>query len=122
MVQTPTVVRWYKVYAAFMAALYVLVVLGILALWAFEAKWILDSEIPSIAWLAYLLFFLLLSLALAAAFLAVFFLAPKPWVWVYHLILICLGLSSPCLLPACVPLLIFWLKPETRAYYGRANV
>jgi hypothetical protein len=40
-------------------------------------------------------------------------------VWVFGLVLICLGLSSACCLPACIPLLIFWLKPEMKAFYGR---
>jgi membrane-bound metal-dependent hydrolase YbcI (DUF457 family) len=47
------------------------------------------------------------------------FLPRKRWVWVFGLVLICLGLSSACCLPACIPLLIFWLKPEMKAFYGR---
>jgi len=47
------------------------------------------------------------------------FLPRKSWVWVLGLVLICLGLTSTCCLPACIPLLIFWLKPEMKAFYGR---
>ena len=117
--ETPSVVHWYKVYAAFMSATYALVVVAMVVAWSFEAKWIPYTDMPPVFWWAYLLFLSLICLVLAGAFLTSFFLARKPWVWVYHLALICLGLSSPCLIPACVPLLIFWLKPETKAYYGR---
>jgi F0F1-type ATP synthase assembly protein I len=57
-------------------------------------------------------------LLVAAAF--TFFLKPKPWVWTYDLVLICFGLSS-YLLPVCVPLLIFWIKPETKKHFGRTD-
>jgi hypothetical protein len=45
--------------------------------------------------------------------------SPRPWTWVYSLVLICLGLTSPCFLPFSIPLMIFWLKPEAKAYYGK---
>ena len=47
------------------------------------------------------------------------FLPRKPGVWVFDLVLICLGLTSPCCLPMTIPLLIFWLKPETKVWFGR---
>ena len=47
------------------------------------------------------------------------FLGRKSWVWVYDLVLICLGMTSCACLPATIPLLIFWLKPETKAWFGR---
>ncbi len=47
-------------------------------------------------------------------------LRPRPWVWTYDLIIIALGVTSPCFLPACIPLIIFWSKPETRSYFGKA--
>jgi hypothetical protein len=28
-------------------------------------------------------------------------------------------MTSVCCIPACVPLLIYWIKPETKAYFGR---
>ena len=47
------------------------------------------------------------------------FLPRKSGVWVFGLVLICIGLTSLCCLPVCIPLLIHWLKPETKAFYGR---
>ncbi|MFN3652291.1 MAG: hypothetical protein ACK47B_22160 [Armatimonadota bacterium] len=45
-------------------------------------------------------------------------LPPTPGTWVYHILVICLGLSG-CTLPLAVILLIYWFKPETQAYFGR---
>ncbi len=43
----------------------------------------------------------------------------KPWVWIYNIVIIAIGLTSCCCIPACVPLLIYWLKPETKVWFGR---
>ena len=101
----PSVVRWYKVYATFMVSLYVLLTLALVVILALSAK-THRTAITPFEWV-YLIILSLVSLVLAGVFLTAFFLPRKPWVWIYHLVLICLGLSSPCLLPACVPLLIF---------------
>lgn len=47
-------------------------------------------------------------------------LGPWPWLWTYDLVIICLGMTSTCILPASIPLLIFWLKPETKRYFGKS--
>ncbi len=46
------------------------------------------------------------------------FLPRRRWVWIYDLVLICLGMTSCCTLPACVALLIFWIKPNCRRFFG----
>lgn len=61
----------------------------------------------------------LVSLVLFVASIAPFFLIPRPWVWIFDLVLICMGMTSVCFLPMCIPLLIHWLKPETKAWFGR---
>lgn len=43
----------------------------------------------------------------------------RPWTWVYGLVLICLGMTSACCLPVTIPLLIYWIKPEAKAFFGR---
>jgi len=50
------------------------------------------------------------------------FLPPKPWVWVWILVLIAFGMTSFFCLPVAIPLLIFWIKPETKRYYGKITV
>jgi hypothetical protein len=47
------------------------------------------------------------------------FLPKRPWAWTTHLVLICLTMTSGACVPLAAPLLIFWLKPETRRFFGR---
>lgn len=42
----------------------------------------------------------------------------RPWRWTVGLVAICLGLTG-CTAPFAIPLLIFWVKPETKAAFGR---
>jgi hypothetical protein len=61
---------------------------------------------------------LLIGLALFGACLLPLILRPRPWLWTYNLVVICVGMTSACFLPFCIPLLIFWLKPEVKAHFG----
>lgn len=60
--------------------------------------------------------------AFAVPFAIAPFLPRRSWVWIYDVVLICFGMTSVCCLPITIPLLIFWLKPETQAYFGRGTV
>lgn len=46
-------------------------------------------------------------------------LPPKPYNWIIGIVIIALGMTSCCTLPAAIPLLIFWVKPETQEFLGR---
>lgn len=46
-------------------------------------------------------------------------LPPKPYNWIVGIIVIALGMASCCTWPAAIPLLIFWVKPETQEFLGR---
>ena len=113
----PKIMVWFKVYAALFAALY-------LGLSAFSLVFfVVDPSSLDMAREEALItgvLMLIIPLPLSAAFVLPFFLPPRPWVWVYDLVLICIGLTSPCCMPASIPLLIYWLKPEAKAYFGRA--
>lgn len=37
--------------------------------------------------------------------------------WIYGFVTIGIGMTSACTLPFCIALLIFWLKPETKAFF-----
>ena len=60
-----------------------------------------------------------LGAILSIPYLAAPFLPKKPWVWIYGIVLIGIGMSSCCLLPLAIPLLIYWIKPETKYWYGK---
>lgn len=113
----PPVVTWYKVYAGLMAAMYLLLVAAGVALPVLVTEADMGADDPP-PW-AMALVIGCVSLPFAAAYVAAFFVPVKPWAWTYHLVLICFGLTSACCLLASVPLLIFWLRPETKAYFGR---
>jgi hypothetical protein len=54
-------------------------------------------------------------------FMAGLVLPRKPWTWMFGIVLMALGMTSICFLPFVAALLIFWIKPETQAYFGRKN-
>ena len=112
----PAVVTWYKVYAVFMSLLYLLVIAAGVFFMFIPAEALGEDEPPP--WLMSAVFFAL-GFPLLAVYGASIFLPPRPWVWIYDIVLICLGFTSCLTLPFCIPLLIFWLKPETKAYFGR---
>lgn len=62
-----------------------------------------------------------IMLAVCGPLVAVFGVAPwlpkRPWTWVVHLLLICLGLTSPLLWPTNIPLLVFWTRRHNRRYF-----
>lgn len=113
----PPVVMWFKVYAAALALLYALCVIGGIALLIIPPDW-LDSERGELVFPG--IIFVVMGLPFCALFVAGIFLPPRPWVWIFDLVLIAIGFGSCCILPASIALLIFWIRPETRAYFGRA--
>jgi len=116
----PPVVTWFKVYAAGMALVY----LAIAAMGGLFLVFAEDMAAPpggsgdTTEVLIMGAVYLVMGLGLAAVFLVPFVLGRGKGAWVYALVLICLGLTSVCCLPATIPLLVFWIKPQTKAWYG----
>jgi hypothetical protein len=42
----------------------------------------------------------------------------RPWVHVVGTVVIAVAMLHVCCIPLLIPLLLVWLKPETRAWYG----
>ncbi len=114
--EAPQVVIWFKVYCGFMAFLYFLVFLLGFVFLVVPAE---DLDMAVGENLIAAGIFFVLGLPLMACYLVGIFLGPKSWVWVYDLVLICIGLTSCITMVVCIPLLIHWMKPELKAYYGR---
>jgi hypothetical protein len=119
-VERPGVVTWFTAYAVFMAIVYLLLgAFGITVLvvgpeqFAGETN---DADAMMINGIA----FTVLGVALCIPFAIAPFLGRKPGVWIFDLVLICLGLTSCACLPITIPLLIYWLKPETKLWFGRS--
>jgi len=113
----PAVITWFRVYACTS----LLLIAGFLAFMMFTSLSAMSNSYnpqSSSTLAAMLIIYIALGL-ISGAFYVVAALVPyKPWGWVYGLVAICFGLSS-CLVFAAVPLLIYWLKPETKAAFGR---
>ena len=116
----PKVLPWYKAYAIAMFIVYILIVVGLAAgLILAPEGFRQELDMPQWFFIGYVIMIFGLSSLMAAAFGVALFLPPKPWTWVYHLVMICMGLTSPCCMPASIPLLIFWIKDDSRHYFGR---
>ncbi|HWL88822.1 MAG TPA: hypothetical protein VNO21_23625, partial [Polyangiaceae bacterium] len=100
---------WFLAYTVCMALLYV----GVTALGVVAARGGAEYE-NAPTWV-----FLVLGPLLAIPYGIAPFLPKKPWTWTYHLVLIAIGSTSVCCLPATIPLLIQWLKPDMRRFFGR---
>ena len=113
----PRVVFWFRVYTGCMTGIYVLCALAApLVFFAGTRTRGEDAVVLKVQ--AGVL--LLVGLVFAVVFALPFVLPRKRWVWIYDLVLICIGLTSCCILPAAVPLLIYWLKPEAKNWFHSA--
>jgi len=112
----PTVVRWFYVYCGVLCVVYLAVAACCLPFFLIEPAE-LDMGKTEAVFMGVMM--LVMGLVFFVLFLMPFFLPQRPWVWVFDLVLICIGMTSACFLLACVPLLLFWLKPETKAWFGK---
>lgn len=44
---------------------------------------------------------------------------PRSWSWIFGILLLILALVSCAFAPFAIALIIFWMKPETRRFFGR---
>ncbi len=112
----PKVVFWFQVYCWVLCVMYLAVAAFSMVFFTIPAEE-MDMSQP----LSYLmgLLFLVMGLVLMLACMLPLLLRPRPWLWTYNLVIICLGMTSACFLPFCIPLLIFWLKPEAKNHFGK---
>ena len=103
----PRVVVWFKVYSAILCLIYFFTFI-------LSPFFLLSNDEELII---YGMVFLILSIPLFLVCILPIFLPRRPWVWIYSLVIIGFGMTG-CCLPACIPLLIFWIKPEVKKYYG----
>ncbi|MBU6178636.1 MAG: hypothetical protein KGR69_03185 [Verrucomicrobia bacterium] len=112
----PAVLGWFKAYCVVLCLLYLLFAGASLIFFLVEPE---ELEMGTAEAIFMGLVFLVVGLVCFVASLLPLFLKPRPWVWIYDLVVICIGMTSACFLPLCVPLLIFWIKPEVKAWFGR---
>ena len=113
----PKVVTWFKVYAGALCVTYVAVAAFSIVFFAVSPH---ELEMPAVQAHVTGALLLAMGVVLSAACLVPLVAPRRPWLWTYDLVVICLGLTSVCCMLASIPLLIFWLKPETKAWFGRS--
>ncbi|HLM58716.1 MAG TPA: hypothetical protein VK422_21610 [Pyrinomonadaceae bacterium] len=111
----PAVWAWYVAFCAAMAIMWLmLVILGLNFIVAGPS----DPEMSPGEARVMGLIFIVLGAALMAPYAAAPFLPRRKWAWVVGVVLIALSMTGTCCIPAAVPLLIFWVKPETKAFFN----
>jgi cell division protein FtsW (lipid II flippase) len=118
----PPVWTWFRVYVGLMALLYLgLAAMGLFVI-AFGSTIAEASRNPSDAFAMPILgaVYAVLGFVFLGVFAYGLMMPRKPWAWIYGLVLICFGMTSLCCMPASIPLLIFWIKPEMKAFFGRS--
>jgi len=107
---------WYRVYLALLAVLYLAVtVFGIVLTTApMETRRYEQDELVLMG-----IIYAILGAIFFVVFAVAFFLPPKPYNWIVGIVMLAIGMTSCCFLPAVVPLFIYWIKPETQAFFGR---
>ena len=117
--EKPTVWTWYVVYCVCMALLYLACTVGGLFLFMF-ADDIIEAD-PSVDAMEVRIYGVVLptvGVPLMLFYGIAPFLPKNRFGWIVGIIAIAIGLTSACCLPAAIPLLIFWIKDETRKFFG----
>ncbi len=123
--EPPGVVRWFKVYVVVLSLMYVLVA-GVGLMMVSDPGFMVDpdaspvSNRPASLDEAVLMGWIygVVGVVLLAAFLGWFLVPRSKGKWVYGIVLIAIGMTSICTLPATIPLLIFWIKDDCRTYFA----
>ncbi len=107
---------WYRIYLGVLAILYLgVTILGItLAVLQPETA---DHDRATLLFVS-ILYAVLGSIFLILTIIALF-LPIKPFNWVVGIVMIAIGMTSCLFLPFLIPLLVYWIKPETKAFFGR---
>ncbi len=114
---TRKVWKWFVAYCVLMAVLYLFVaVMG-------AAMIVLSSASPgrdSSELLAQGIGMLVVGAIFTVPYAVGPFAKGKSWGWVYGIVLIALGMTSCCLWPVTIPLIIRWVKPEMKRMFGQS--
>lgn len=114
---TPGVIFWFKVYCWILCVIHLLVIAMAISLFFVEPE---KLETP--VSFAYIMGTIMLVYGATFFVLGLLplIIQHRPWLRVFDLIVICVGLTNCCFWPICIPLLIFWCKPEVKQYFGKS--
>lgn len=114
--RTPGVWTWYIVYCVAMTLLYLFVV-AIGVGFIVGSQKLADEEASPEQVMMMGGIFAVIGGVLMLMYAIAPFLPKSKAAWIYGFVTIGIGMTSACTLPICIPLLIFWLKPETKAFF-----
>lgn len=110
---TPQVVIWEMVYCVAMSLLYLAVgIIGLLMLQNIEM--LVDEQTGPAEIRIMGILFAAMGFPFALLYAAGLLWRKGTGGWVFHIVLISIGLTSACCLPTNIPLLIFWIKDKDR--------
>ena len=117
--QRPRVVVWYLVYCVLMTLMYLSVsAFGIAFAMFPEEMFEPDPDMSAADARMMGVMMLVFCLPFALFYLVAVLMRRNKASWIVGIVAIGIGLTSACLWPMTIPLLIFWLKDATRAYYN----
>ena len=108
---------WYRMYCGSLALLYALIAVfgGFMAYMRPDTREYSSEETMMMG-----IIYALVGIVFFVVFIVATLLPVKPYNWVVGIVMIGIGMTSCCLWPAVIPLLIYWIKPETRSFFGRS--
>lgn len=108
-------VLWYRVYCFFMALMYLAVAgFGVFFFFLLQSDEVRNDE-DRVTLILTGAMLLIMGLAFALVYLVGLIWTRGNGAWILGLVLIVIGLTSCLTLPAALPLMIFWLKPEVKS-------
>jgi hypothetical protein len=116
--KAPDGVVFFRIYAVvfgIMGALLALAGLGLMFAPLFAPPSLAGAEVGT--WFAGL-FYGGWGMAMFVPTVLALFSGRRPWVHTMGTVVIALGMFSCCLMPLLIPLLIAWMKPEPKRWYG----
>lgn len=115
--RVPAVWYWYVAYCVAMALLYLMcLALGFVMLSFAEEMAAEDPEMSATQARVMGVVFIAMSIPLMLMYGIAPLMPKSKGAWILGIVNIALGLTSACCLPVCIPLLIFWIKPELKEF------
>ena len=116
--QIPRVIFWYRIYCSLMGVILGLLVILFLFLWSLPGieQGMSSSDFKEFKITSMIMIFI--GAPCSVFYFVCAFMTHRGWHWILGLVSIGLGMSG-CCLPVCIPLLIFWIKPETKFWLSR---
>jgi len=114
----PPVVRWYRRYCAVVASAYAFASLASGGIFQGRTRLAEATDQAPSVFIVFAVLWALVMLFLALVHVAALLTPRAPYAWKVHAVIIGLGMTTLVLWPISMPLLYFWLKRETRVWFG----